>query len=122
MDIFYDDSENDDSENVVIDYSDKSLIDTYYVILNLVHITYDDKYNLFINQLHDKNIDYLYDRNATFNAVFRLICNTISNKTSELQKYINLLSTYNNYNKLNILKTKTKLNNDIIFNIIIEYL
>ena len=122
MDIFYDDSENDNSENVVIDYSDKSLIDTYYVIRNLVYITYDDKYNLFINQLHDKNIDYLYDRNETFNVVFRLICNTISYKTSELQKHINLLSTYNNYNKLNILKNKTKLNNDIIFNIIIEYL
>ena len=41
---------------------------------------------------------------------------------TDLEKYINALSNYNKYNKLNVLKTKTKLNDDIIFNIIIKYL
>ena len=44
-----------------------------------------------------------------------------SNMT-EIDTYVKLLLTYNKYNKLNVLKNKTKLNNDIIFDIIIKYL
>ena len=117
MDNYY-----DDRGNVIIDDLDKSIIDTYYVIWNLVRITYDVKYDLFVNNLHEKHIDYLYDRNESLNTTYKLICPTKSNKTYDLQTHMNLLSTYNHYNKLNILKTKTKLNNDIIFDIIIKYL
>ena len=41
---------------------------------------------------------------------------------SDLDVYIDSLSNYDKYNKLHILKNKTKLNNDVIFNLIIKYL
>ena len=42
--------------------------------------------------------------------------------TPIITTYVKLLLTYDKYNKLHILKDKTKLNNDIIFNIIIKYM
>ena len=37
-------------------------------------------------------------------------------------EYVGLLLTYDKYNKLHALKNNTKLNNDVVFKLIIKYL
>ena len=57
------------------------------------------------------------------NDLEQYFCGVINrNNLTEIDKYVKLLLTYDKYNKLHILKHKTKLNNDIICDIIIKYL
>ena len=77
-------------------------------------------YEQFSNEDEDKDrrlYNYVYDSDM----YYKLGC-TDKNIRYDTTQYIKLLLNYNKYNKLHILKDKTKLNNDIIFNIIIKYM
>ena len=54
--------------------------------------------------------------------IFRYLYDVNESNMNEIDTYVKLLLTYDKYNKLHILKNKTKLNNDIIFDTIIKYL
>ena len=56
------------------------------------------------------------------NDIFYYLYDVNESNMNEIDTYVKLLLTYDKYNKLHILKNKTKLNNDIIFDIIIKYL
>ena len=101
-----------------------------YVDTNsLICETCNAKHNLLLNQFYgennfsDDNIIVLRDYafSEMDNVIKQLIC--VNNRvTPIITTYVKLLLTYDKYNKLHILKNKTKLNNDIIFNIIIKYM
>ena len=77
-------------------------------------------YEQFSNEDEEKDRrlhNYVYDSDM----YYKLGC-TDKNIRDDTTQYIKLLLNYNKYNKLHILKDKTKLNNDIIFNIIIKYM
>ena len=54
--------------------------------------------------------------------IFRYLYDVNESNMNEIDTYVKLLLTYDKYNKLHILKHKTKLNDDIIFDTIIKYL
>ena len=66
---------------------------------------------------------YLYDILGDEDYdIFRYLYDVNESNMNEIDTYVKLLLTYDKYNKLHILKHKTKLNNDIIFDTIIKYL
>ena len=72
--------------------------------------------------MEDENFEDTFD--FTCNVIEELI-NDLTNRHSRYNKidpYVKLLLTYDKYNKLHALKNNTKLNNDVIFNLIIKYL
>ena len=71
-----------------------------------------------LSKLWDLRNDIKYKRSDIISDLYDV---NESNMT-EIDTYVKLLLNYNKYNKLNVLKNKTKLNNDIIFDIIIKYL
>ena len=104
-------------------------IPLYQDMDNLVNNICDDKWYFFVDRLFDNNMGKDYNfrfldkcvglRNLTVRETLIFVNNGI---TPIITTYVKLLLTYDKYNKLNILKNKTKLNDDIIFNIIIKYL
>ena len=90
----------------------------------LTHKTCNAKYELLLNQFYGKNnfsVLQDYALNEEHNVLKTLIY--VNNRvTPIITTYVKLLLTYDKYNKLHILKNNTKLNNDIIFDIIIKYL
>ena len=101
-----------------------------YIDIDLVtHKTCHVKHDLLLNHFYGKNKErddnfsvlQDYALSETHNVIKPLIY--VNNRiTPIITTYVQLLLTYNKYNKLHILKNKTKLNNDIIFNIIIKYM
>ena len=80
----------------------------------------DEKYEEFFD-----NLTFSYDSILNYNDQRKYeLLNTADCifDESDFDVYINSLSNYDKYNKLHVLKDKTKLNNDIIFNIIIKYM
>ena len=87
------------------------------------------KNKLFLGQLYKENEETYINFNVLkdyslieYIDVLKTLILANNGDTTIIITYVKLLLTYNKYNKLNILKTKTKLNDDIIFNIIIKYL
>ena len=78
-------------------------------------------YEQFSNEDDEKDrrhYNYIYDNSDMYYELGF----TDKNIRDDTAQSIKLLLNYNKYNKLNVLKTKTRLNNDIIFNIIIKYM
>ena len=90
----------------------------------LTHETCNAKYELLLNQFYGKNnfsVLQDYALNEEHNVLKTLIY--VNNRvTPIITTYVKLLLTYDKYNKLHALKNNTKLNNDVIFNLIIKYL
>ena len=95
----------------------------------LVHNICNVKWELLLDQLYNEN----NERDDNFSVfqdyvgsekydVIKTLIHVNNDVTPIITTYVELLLTYNKYNKLNVLKNKTKLNNDIIFDIIIKYL
>ena len=102
--------------------------DTDYLIRETCHV----KHNLLLDHVYgenriykkfDDNFDdlhnYSIDESHNVTKALKHVNNRV---TPIITTYVKLLLTYDKYNKLHILKDKTKLNNDIIFNIIIKYM
>ena len=125
-------SESDSESNSEIIYNFGHPL--YPAMSRLVYNTCMAKRKLFMNSLYEGGAEYdayqhndyyvLYNyavdesiRVNNYLTIGKIIC-----EPAKTDKYVHLLLTYNKYNKLNVLKNKTKLNNDIIFDIIIKYL
>ena len=97
----------------------------YSTIVKLAIHIQRKKYALLRKQFMNKDTDVWKERemfsdvDLDWKGIFISPDNKIKNET---KTYVKLLLTYDKYNKLHILKNKTKLNNDIIFNIIIKYM
>ena len=105
-------------------------IPLYQDMDELIRDICDDKWYSFVARLFDNNMgkDYNFrvlgnyvDNNRRLNRLDTLIFD-LNGGTPMITTYVKLLLTYDKYNKLHALKNKTKLNNDIIFNLIIKYL
>ena len=95
-------------------------IDTCKLVYNICIV----KRDLILDPLsmEDENFEDTFD--FTCNVIEELI-NDLTNRHSSYNKidpYVKLLLTYDKYNKLHALKNNTKLNNDVIFNLIMKYL
>ena len=87
--------------------------------INVIYNKHELFYKQFINVDVGKEREIFYYMTMGMDGRFGCSDDKIIN---EMKIYIKLLLTYDKYNKLNLLKNKTKLNNDIIFDIIIKYL
>ena len=87
--------------------------------INVIYNKHELFYKQFINVDVGKEREIFYYMTMGMDGRFGCSDDKIIN---EMNIYIKLLLTYDKYNKLNLLKNKTKLNNDIIFDIIIKYL
>ena len=100
-------------------------VQLYIDTKSLINDTCHDKHNLLLKHLRKENVKYnntFYDLlKYNINVSESLIC-VNNGVTPIITTYVKLLLTYDKYNKLNILKNKTKLNNDIIFDIIFKYI
>ena len=103
----------------------QSYIDTNSIIHEICKV----KYELLLNHFYGENEEFddnfhdlqKYNSNESFNVEETLI--HVNNRaTPIITTYVKLLLNYDKYNKLHALKNKTKLNNDVIFNLIIKYL
>ena len=108
------DRSSDEEEESEIDECDREALRNplYNTMLNSA-FTFIYNKRLLSYTGHDGNYNYAKD--------IKLKC-TDTNIRYDIKQYIKLLLTYDKYNKLHMLKNKTKLNNDIIFNIIIKYM
>ena len=102
----------------------QSYEDTEDLISNTCKVKYD-----LLEHFYEENEtfkDYYYDlqkynSNESNNVEETLIY--VNNRTTPIiTTYVKLLLTYDKYNKLHALKNDTKLNNDVIFKLIIKYL
>ena len=89
------------------------------IAINVIYNKHELFYKQFINVDVGKEREIFYYMTMGMDGRFGCSDDKIIN---EMNIYIKLLLTYDKYNKLNLLKNKTKLNNDIIYDIIIKYL
>ena len=74
------------------------------------------------NERFQKRVDQIHELVYKNRNILADFYDKDENNMNKVDEYVKLLLTYDKYNKLHILKNKTKLNNDIIFNIIIKYM